>query len=409
MIGGIIVLSLFLTALVSMVIVSQQYDTYQGKVNTMSQKDIDRASENLQGALPGVSGPYAVPNSPSCTGSNPCNSYTIYIANLGISTQIARIYITTNILASPLPTGAIPCTPCILDPASVDVSGNPIPTPYTFQASNSLINPGDPYHPVTLWLPSKNVLVWGGQLSGSQSITIVTTRGRVFSFLYPFLATGLPPSQEGIRAAVASGTMRVAYTGNYKSANEPASGGAGGSGYCHWETGQLWNIKTGGTTLNYVFPWITNTIYMDAFPNSGNGGTTVYIVAKFNNTISVISGGIQAGYLLISSAASGNNAKVYFLGGPLIGDAWVAGNTGIDTGDFSHLIYYPVGSSQPNIPVGTFIFSVFQITGWNSPSGNVGLPGVAFTGTASISNTATGVDYFGAQILLDGVYIRPSC
>ena len=52
MIGGIIVLTLFLTALGAMVLVSQQYDTYQQTVNFMSQKDIDRFSENLQVPYP---------------------------------------------------------------------------------------------------------------------------------------------------------------------------------------------------------------------------------------------------------------------------------------------------------------------------------------------------------------------
>jgi hypothetical protein len=190
MIGGIIVLSLFLTALVAMVVVSQQYDTYQGTVDVMSQKDIDRASENLQGVLPAVSPNGVVTSTSTCTTSSPCNSYIIYLANLGIATQIARIYIVTNVAASPLPAGDIPCSPCILDPAPA--SGTPLvstPTPSTFdQASTGTINPGEPSHGVVLWLPGSIQLIWNTptQKAQSQSITVVTTRGRVFSFLYPF-------------------------------------------------------------------------------------------------------------------------------------------------------------------------------------------------------------------------------
>jgi hypothetical protein len=192
MIGGIIVLSLFLIALVAMVVVSQQYDSYQSTVNAMSQKDIDRASEKLQGVIPGVSWNGQV-STGNCATNN-CNSYAISLANLGISTQIARMYIVTNIAASPPPSTDIPCSPCILDPAPVDASGNPIPTPNTFQGSQSLINPGEPYHQVTVWLPGNVQLIWSNpvQLAESQSISVVTTRGRVFSFLYPFPAESQP-------------------------------------------------------------------------------------------------------------------------------------------------------------------------------------------------------------------------
>jgi hypothetical protein len=204
MIGGIIVLSLFLTALVAMVVVSQQYDTYQGKVNTMSQKDIDRASEKLQGVLPGVS-PIGQTSAGTCSSTygGPCNIYTIYFANLGITTQIARVYIITNIAASPPPSGYVACSPCILNPAPV--SGTPpqsTPTPSTFdQFSTGTINPGESYHGITLWLPKTFQLTWSGQNQESQAITVVTTRGRVFSLLYPF-----PLESQGTGGASEGGT-----------------------------------------------------------------------------------------------------------------------------------------------------------------------------------------------------------
>ena len=47
MIGGVIVLGLFLTALIAVVFVSQQYDQYQTQANRMSQFDNQRLSEYL--------------------------------------------------------------------------------------------------------------------------------------------------------------------------------------------------------------------------------------------------------------------------------------------------------------------------------------------------------------------------
>ncbi len=57
MIGGIIILTLFLSALSMMVFISQQYDTYQSTVESMNQKDIGAFSENLavgKDAYPGL-------------------------------------------------------------------------------------------------------------------------------------------------------------------------------------------------------------------------------------------------------------------------------------------------------------------------------------------------------------------
>ncbi len=54
MIGGVIVLSLLLTALGTMVFVSQQYDQYQQSVNKMAQYDSQRLSEYLVFNSPGL-------------------------------------------------------------------------------------------------------------------------------------------------------------------------------------------------------------------------------------------------------------------------------------------------------------------------------------------------------------------
>jgi len=168
MIGGIIVLGLFLTALAAMVVVSQQYDSYQVTVNKMAQKDLERFSEKLQVLYPGVSFP-GIPV--SCAGSGSCNQFTITIKNLAsVGTQIARIYINST---------AYGCNSlCILDPASSARSSS-------FMYSDRFINPLEPNHPVTFWLDSS--ILFTNEVPNM--ISIVTTRGRVFSFQFP-----IPPS-----------------------------------------------------------------------------------------------------------------------------------------------------------------------------------------------------------------------
>jgi hypothetical protein len=181
-IAGIVMLAIFLVAAVSMVIISQQNDSYELAANKMEQKMIDMYSENLLGAYPGIYngtqkngfGLQIVP----CGGTN-CYVYTILLNNFGISAQISRIYINTTSTAP----SQTPCsTPCVLDPA-------PSPVPYSFNASTALVNTGEFYHNVVIWLPqTANGLpsTCGSSNSACNTIKIVTTRGRIFLFLWPF-------------------------------------------------------------------------------------------------------------------------------------------------------------------------------------------------------------------------------
>jgi hypothetical protein len=275
MIGGIIVLSLFLIALVAMVVVSQQYDNYQSTVNAMSQKDIDKASENLQGVLPGVD-TIGQTSTGTCTSTQggPCNIYTVYFANLGISTTIARVYIVTNIAASPLPQGIYACSPCILDPAPV--SGTPPqsqPAPSSFdQASTGTINLGEAYHGLTLWLPLRFQVKWDNQESQSQTITVVTTRGRVFSFLYPF-----PKPTQGTQSEAQGGTglqigplvityqkTLITYT---TSSVYGSPAGSSNPGLPIGGTNGFWTIPTGTVVVWVKIQtdwWATSDVYLTA-------------------------------------------------------------------------------------------------------------------------------------------------
>jgi hypothetical protein len=168
MIGGIIVLGLFLTSLGAMILVTQQYDTYQQTAARMSQADIQRFSEYLVFNSPGID----YPGTPiSCAGASGCTAYTLNMTNLaGIGTQVARIYINSTF------TGCV--SPCILDPASS-------PTAYRFRSSDRYITPSETYHLVLFWLPTDTI---SNQVLNT--ISVVTTRGRVFTLQFPLPAEG---------------------------------------------------------------------------------------------------------------------------------------------------------------------------------------------------------------------------
>jgi len=171
MIGGIIILTLFLTALTAMVLISQQYDRYQTILDSMSQQDVDRLSENLNFPYPGLS------NSNSSAECSSCIQYNMIVSNLsGVGTQVARIYITQpNSAAYPL---------IVLNPSSTA-------SPYTFSSGSSFINPGEASHQVIFWLPGVNPnITLVSSYPEANTISVVTTRGREFSFQWPFPPAG---------------------------------------------------------------------------------------------------------------------------------------------------------------------------------------------------------------------------
>ena len=202
MIGGIIVLTLFLTALTAMVLISQQYDTYQTTLDSMSQQDVDQLSENLAFPYPGLS---------SLTSVSGLNQYNMTVSNLsGIGTQVARIYITQpDSAAYPL---------LILNPSST-------PSSYTFSSHTSFINPGEASHQVLLWLPSSVTLI--SNYPEANSVNVVTSRGRVFSFQWPF-----PPAGVAVPtgSTVDMGPFRISIDYNmitYTTTTQTAPGAAG--------------------------------------------------------------------------------------------------------------------------------------------------------------------------------------
>ena len=184
MIGGIIVLVLFLTGLVAMIIITQGYDVYQSTLDRMQAKNSDRFSEQLQAVAPGIAA--IAPGTTTCTGGPQCTIYAMTVSNLAISSQIARIYINST-------TGQCHGL-CVLDPAQA-------PTAYTFRASDGYVNSGEFFHNIVFWLPTsvnlpRSCIVAGLTVDyGCNSVTIVTSRGKIFSFQYPYPVAGPGQSQ----------------------------------------------------------------------------------------------------------------------------------------------------------------------------------------------------------------------
>ena len=431
MIGGIIILTLFLSALSMMVFISQQYDTYQSTVETMNQKDVDAFSENLVGTYPGL---YlnGQENTGACatqTSLGFCNVYYLMISNhAAIGTEVTTIYINSTDNRAYIPGYQGPGVGCV----NLCVFGpSETPAPFTFLASTDFVNPSEGNHTLILYtnstytLPSNNYML--------NSIAIVTTRGRVFSFQWP-----MPPTGVGSISDLVSGVMQIAYTGStpgppYSSANEWAavhaqpvgSGGTVSANYCHYESNAT-EVKAGAYgTLWFVDPWTTNTIFKDAFPayeQTGSKGTAFYVSVVVTNDepdpITIARGNIW----LQTSIVIGNPSTMVVLvvGGPMIGTASTGG------GDWNP-VSNSTGSSATTVAVGSSVMLIYKINEWNWGSnvwpGTAGgvpsplsLPAVTFSGMASMTNDEEGSSspsyagtYFSGTTIVDGLYVRPGC
>lgn len=396
-----IILAVLLTALSAMIFVSQQADSYQTIASRMSQYDIQRFSENLVANYPGLIPPLG---STTC-GLSSCYRYTMSLSNVGGSTnagssgstggsaggvgvQIVRIYVNSTGSGCAFPNY------CVLDPATTATANR-------FRMADSFLNPGEYSHNVTFWLPATiGLLPNPNPPAPMNSVYIVTSRGRVFTFQWPFppLGTALG-GQSG--ASISTGIMKVAYQGEYDSKNE----GSGTNGYCHSEQQQAYpagpgykEVLTGitgvtGNSLTFVNPWITDTILQTAYFSPSNPTTTVYLYASVINTRGVIET-VRGGNLVIVTAAAGENSKEYFLGADFFGTYYKG-------------IFYAAGSS-PSIGPNDNFYLIFVLSGSAEHIGN-GAAGLLFTGTAAFTNELQDTTYSGGEVLLDGLYDRTSC
>jgi hypothetical protein len=409
LIGGVIVLSLLLTALGTMVFVTQQYDQYEQTVNRVAQYRNQQVSEDLVAISPGL----AVVNSTisgwgsGCDGSgvNKYNCYDATISNLGtVGVQITRIYVNSTGIAGSGCSSPNP-TPCILNPTSTI-------GPYAFEEATEFLNPGEANHtvmmalPIGVGLPDPTTGSTSGSTGGfpENSIVIVTSRGNLFSFQWPFQVSVFGQSQ----SAFSTGNMKVAYTGTFDSAKEIAAGGSGGTGYCHTESSEPYPAGPGyaekltGVTgygdsgvLWFLNPWITGGNSQAIMNSVETGVTTLYIYVVVINT-GTTSYNPTAGTIDLTWYGSNH------IDGPLIG------------------VYYNGNfATSPSIAPGSYYYAIFEIKQSSKAVGvfTIGNPppqdgqnSVMFWGAASITNalgsSAEGNTFFSGSILVSGLWIR---
>ena len=425
-IGGMIVLSLLLMGLVAMVFVSQQNDQYQQSVEGMMQYDYQQSSESLVFNFPGLTllTSTAVPGWGSgCTTTY--NSYNMTVSNLGgVGVQVVRIYINS--------TGSGCTSLCVINPT-------PTITQYGFNRANNFLNAGEVNHWLLLALPI-GVALPNSPFS-KNTISVVTSRGNVFSFQWPIQSLLGGQSQ----SAFSAGIMKVAYQYSehpnygygYDSMNEPGpvAAGSGGtvnaSANCHQEpaepyqapattaeklainsTDQTWGVP--GGALWFVNPWVTQTIINSAMTNNPTGSegmknwpsnvTTLYIYVNITN-VGSIPLAIKSGSIDLTWYAF-NWIDAYLIGY----------YQGAPPGTF-----YPVGSTHTIAPGASF-YAIFKVTDvclgrdtctvgstlegtWPPPTGE----SVMFSGSASLTSNTGDVTFVAGVALLPGLFIRSSC
>jgi len=174
-----------------------QYDAYNTTLRSMNQNDQLAISENLVPTNPGAQNFSSV-------------GFNIPVNNLGGTTvSVARIYI-TNIS----PTGSTNCTssPCIIDPSSpVNCTGNGI-----CLFTNGNIAAGEINHLIHVTMPTS---VPGQTVNDGSGYKVIlsSTRGRLFSFFYPWPVTTTTGGNPGGNFVTNIGPLSIYF--DYKSFN----------------------------------------------------------------------------------------------------------------------------------------------------------------------------------------------
>ena len=418
LIGGVIVLSLLLTALGTMLFLTQQYDQYEQTVNRMAQYRNQQWSEDLVAISPGLTIVNSTTGTISGWGTgcgiataNPeYNCYNATISNLGtVGVQITRIYINSTGTAGS-GCSAPNRAPCILNPTQAIA-------PYTFNEANEFLNPGEAKHQVILALPTGIALPDPSPAFPQNTIVIATSRGNVFSFQWPFQVSVFGQSQ----SAFSSGNMKVAYVGTgFDSKNEPGpyAGGSGGSpttGYCHTESSESYPAAAGYAEK------LTN---IPGLPSSDSGVlwfVNPWITAGNSNAILTSSGALHSGttlYMYVVIINTGSTAYAPTAG--TLDLMWYGSNhiDGYLIGVYYNGAFY---ATAPTIPPGAYYYAIFEIIvlpvfignpPWNTGV-QAGSPSVMFWGAASITNalngsseSSEGQSFFSGTILVSGLWLR---
>ncbi|HXZ90045.1 MAG TPA: hypothetical protein VEG61_03185 [Candidatus Dormibacteraeota bacterium] len=408
LIGGLIILTLILTALGMMVFVSQQYDQYQQAVNQMAHYQVQAQSANLVANYPGL-----VYNA-AWSGCGGCNMYNMSLSNLGgVGVQIVRIYInSTGVAGSGCSSPNL--QPCILNPLLT----TPTSTSTGFKQSTQFLNAGEVNHAVLLYLPSNIVLPASSGLQNT--IFIATSGGNVFSFQWPFQIQMGGQSQ----FAFSAGIVRAAYQGSspgYDSKNEPGpvAGGSGGtvtSGYCHSEpvsvpayppgasnSEKVSGVKVGGSLIGdggilwFVNPWVTQSILLTAANGPTGNTTTLYLAVNITNTGSM-------NYTVVGGTLDLTWYGSNHIDASLIG---VYYNASKATGP----TFYSTNAATPQqIAPGRSFQGIYRVTTLQLNTGGDWPPAtsVMFWGSAALTNNSEKT-FVGGVSLSSGLWIPTSC
>ena len=381
---GIIFLTLLLTSFTALVVVGSEYDSYETQNSKMNQQSIDRLSENITAVYPGI----ILTSSEGCTSCE----YDMVLSNQGgVAVQITQIYINSTVPGSAgctfaPPTGNI--GPCVLNPTSSNPPGN-----FQFNKNDAYLNSGELNHTVRFslpfTLPNEGLQ---GPSSPANTIWIVTARGRVFMFQYPFAAN--PLAIPGFTPNLIRGDAKIAWCQSGNCA------GAGGSSQlsCHSEPYEVRSGPPAVGNLYFVNPWIDPTIMEGA----AGGSELIYVYVRLNNT----SGGqltLSQGTIILEAADAGSNAKMYFAGGPYLGVYYPVTSTSLTTGTAT---IDPLTPGAPGDKNGTFI-ALFQLATYDHSMKNSIPNGAIFTGTIAVNNQAEDNTYSTLLAFTEGVYVRP--
>lgn len=375
-----------------MITVNQEYARYQGLADRMLQQDVDLASEEIVALYPGLVGGFPAKCGIGCA----LTQYNMSLANQGgVGSQIVRIYINSTLQTSqPTQKGCTasvtPAGPCILNPNTTAAS-------YSFSQSDAYVAAGEFNHIVRLWLPQSLTLP-NVTLTPSNSILIVTSRGRVFSFSWPLPTVGKGVGGTGTPLSLEAGSMEIAYNGtNANSQNDK----------CHKETPQPLPGGGRGTTLYFLNPWITPTILSATTATTSLSqlcSQCLYVSVYSENTLSNPISFSWGNLVILTARQRVSSGDQLFLGGPYVGI-------------ILNRQFYPYGTNVSVQPGQTF-YLIFKIMFINYSTGSG--PGDMFTGTAAVNNLgpsygwpsgatsgpSIGAGYQSFVMVLDGLYVR---
>lgn len=312
-----------------------QYDNYNTSLRSMSQNDALAASENLVPTNPGAQNFTSV-------------GFNVPVNNLGGTTvSIARIYI-TNVS----PTGGTNCTsnPCIIDPSpgTSNCTGNGL-----CFFTNGNIAAGEINHLIHVTMPTA---ISGQTLNDGSAYRVIlsSTRGRLFSFFYPWPITPVNIGNPGGNFVTNIGPLAIFF--DFKSFNfTQGSQTSSQSAFCmpSASTVVIW-VKLANTATDSGVTLAGSTM-MQMQPYSANGfGQFVrtWIVSPTSVNPNTITPYVQTGpganpYFLPAASANGPAATqiVYFGGNGQGGTGGVG--FGRDDNWLTFIGFYYIYRGQP--------------------------------------------------------------